>query len=133
MTDIESKIKSGAYKSASYALNAIHRSSGTKKQKAAWVALVNTHYPADTLTVDPLSESATFHGTPQPTVVKLAMSTPYGKFAASNPLNDDVTALALRTLIIAHRHHLSREQLFDLVKERIQAEMADVMRTEGKG
>lgn len=108
MSTIEEKIQAGEYSSMSTANAAIKRSKLPKGERKRLTAMISEHYPQ----TKPVARTQHPKLDPLDTPVQFAGTEP------SKQLSHELTALALRVMSVAVKHKLSRQQVFDLLKER---------------
>lgn len=117
MSTIEEKIKAGTYSSAVKAAASIKMSKLPKGERGRLMAMIPEYYPAEPAPVDLI---------PPVRSVDTDSAYPHARFGGNGKpdpsLSNDVTALALKVMSLAVKHHLSREQVFDLLKERTTVE-----------
>lgn len=102
--EIEGKIKAREYTSVDRAVSGIKKSVLTKDEKKALIALARSVYakaPKTPIVADGLQPTAQFAGNPD-----------------TRELGHELTQLALRVMNLAVKHRLSREEVFDRLKER---------------
>ncbi len=104
MSTIEEKIQACEYSSAIKAAASIKMSKLPKGERIRLMAMIPQYYPQTEVAkipkADQLDSPVRINGQPEPA------------------LNHELVALALKVMSLAVKHRLSREQVFDLLKER---------------
>lgn len=105
MKTIEERIQAGKYSSATKAAASIKMSKLPKGERNRLFAMIPEYYPENGSEI-------------MAPVAKPVRLDPPARFAGKPELNQELDTIVIKILSYALRHQLSREQVFDILKER---------------